>query len=73
MTKHNLEVIDEKYRHIVEVLLSYEDVLSDGYKYYCDVWPTSDELNKFENDAVLCALVDVAKEILGEDVESFKS
>ena len=70
--KHNLDVVDEKYRHIVEVLLSYEDVLSDGYKYYCDAWPTSDELKRFENDAVLCALVDVAKEILGEDVESSK-
>ena len=51
--EHELSIVEEKYRHIVSVLLKRENILSDGYEFYC-------------GDEVIVALEKIAKEILGE-------
>lgn len=69
VTKHDLTLIPEKYRHIVAVLLKYQNNLSDGYGYYAgfDAWNLAHE--RYNGDNVLAILVMVAQEILGEGVE----
>ena len=70
---HNLNLIDDKYRHIVEVLLDWEDSLSDGYYFYCDYVATEQAHEKYDDDYVLSALVEIAKEILEEyDIYHFR-
>ena len=64
--EHNLGLVDEKYRHIVKVLLSWEDSLSDGYKYYCEFVASEQAEKHYNNNYTLAALVEIAKEILGE-------
>jgi len=65
--EHDLSLVDEKYRRIVSILLSWEDSLSDGYGYYCEA-VASEQANEFyKDDEVLATLVEIAKEILGEE------
>lgn len=64
--EHQISLVDEKYRHIVEVLLKYEENLSDGYKYYCEFAASQQAYEKYNGDDALAVLVEIAKEILGE-------
>lgn len=67
--KHELDLVDEKYRHIVKVLLSWEDSLTDGYKYYCEHVASEQAEKYYGGNYILGALVEIAKEILGEKNE----
>lgn len=64
--RHNLNLVDIKYRNIVIILLSHEEQLSDGYKYYSE-YAYDEEAEKYYNgDYVLATLVHIAQEILGD-------
>ena len=66
---HDLNLVDEKYRSIVQILLDWEDSLSDGYYFYCEHIACEQGHEKYDDDYVLGALVEIAKEILGEKDE----
>ena len=63
---HDLSIVEEKYRHIVSVLLEWQDSLSDGYGWYCEFATLKQDHDKYQGDKVVAALVEIAKEILGE-------
>ena len=51
--EHDLSNIDEKLKPIVQILLDYEDSLSDGYMFYCG----------YDYESVLSHLEEIAGEI----------
>jgi len=67
--EHDITLVEEKYRQIVQILLDYEESLSDGYKYYCEFNASEQAKEYYKDDYILATLVEIAKEILGENRE----
>jgi hypothetical protein len=61
---HNLNLVSEKHRKIIEILLSWEERLSDGYEFYCEHGHLEDDMLRYNNDVVLLTLSEIAEEIL---------
>jgi hypothetical protein len=64
MHRYNLDLVDKKYRKIVEILIDNEEYLSDGYKFYCGYVCSEEAEKKYGGDEALAILVKIAKEIL---------
>jgi hypothetical protein len=64
--RYNLDLIDKKYRKIVETLIDNEKYLSDGYEFYCGYVCSEEAEEKYDGDEALAVLVKIAKEILQE-------
>ena len=62
---HDLSTVEPRLRHAVEILLAHEDILSDGYKYYCEYFASEQAHERHGGDLVVGALEEIVREILG--------
>ena len=64
LKKRNIENVEERLRPIVMVLQDHEEVLSDGYGYYCEYFASEQAHEKHDGDLVVTALEEIARRIM---------
>ena len=64
LRKHDLTNVENRLKPIVEILLSHEGILSDGYKYYCEYFASEQAHEKHNGDLVVAALEEIARKIM---------
>jgi len=64
LKKRNIENVEERLKPIVMVLQDHEEVLSDGYGYYCEYFASEQAHEKHDGDLVVAALEEIARKIM---------
>ena len=64
LKKRNIENVEERLKPIVMVLQDHEEVLSDGYGYYCTYFASEEADEKHNDDLVVAALEKIARRIM---------
>jgi hypothetical protein len=64
LKKRNIENVEERLKPIVMVLQDHEEVLSDGYRYYCEYFASEQAHERHSDDLVVAALEEIARRIM---------
>ena len=64
LKKRNIDNVEDRLKPIVMVLQDHEEVLSDGYKYYCEYFASEQAHEKHDDDLVVAALEEIARRIM---------
>ena len=65
---HDLSTVADHLRPTVKILLDYQDSLSDGYKYYCEFMASEQAHERHNDDLVVAALEEIAREIFESSI-----
>ena len=60
---HDLSTVADHLHPIVAILLDKQDILSDGYGYYCEYFASEQAHERHNDDLVVAALEEIAREI----------
>ena len=64
LKKRSIENVEDRLKPIVMVLQDCEEVLSDGYGYYCTYFASKHDLKKHDGDLVVTTLEEIARRIM---------
>jgi 3-deoxy-D-manno-octulosonate 8-phosphate phosphatase KdsC-like HAD superfamily phosphatase len=64
LKKRNIENVEDRLKPIVMVLQDCEEVLSDGYGYYCEYFASEQAYEKHDGNLVVAALEEIARRIM---------
>ena len=64
--KRNIDNVEERLKPIVQVLQDHEEVLSDGYGYYCEYFASEQAHERHNGDLVVGALEEIARRIMAK-------